>query len=138
MKRILLLSSISLLSAVWAFAQYDSKPSSTTTQSSTTSTTTQSGSETKSIQGCLSGSDGNYTLTDKSGTVKLTGDTSQLQAHVGHTIQVTGTLASSSASGATTDSAGHPTSSMSGSADARQPTFNVSSFKHVSPTCATQ
>jgi hypothetical protein len=138
MKRILLLSSISLLSAVCAFAQYDSKPSDTSTQSSTTTTTQSSTSDTKTIQGCLSGSDGNYTLTDKSATVKLTGDTSKLQAHVGHTIQVTGTLASSSASATSTDSTGQKTSSMSGSADAQQPTFTVASFKHVSPTCATQ
>ncbi len=137
MKRILLLSSISLLSAVCAFAQYDSKPSTTTTQSTTTTTQSNS-SDSKTIQGCLSGSDGNYTLTDKSATVKLAGDTSQLQAHVGHTIQVTGTLASSSASSSTTDSTGHQTSSMSGSADQHQPTFTVASFKHVSPTCATQ
>ncbi len=132
MKRLLLLSSISLLSAVCAFAQYDSKPSDPATQSSTTST--QTSTDAKTIQGCLSGSDGNYTLTDKSATVKLTGDTSKLAAHVGHTIQVTGTLASAT----TADSTGQKTSSMSGSADAQQPTFTVTSFKHVSPTCSTQ
>ena len=76
-----------LLTTAWAVAQYDSQSSSQS--SSDMSKTT--------IEGCLSGSDGNYSLTDKSGTTyQLTGDTAKLQNHVGHTIQVTGTSASDS------------------------------------------
>src|SRR5215469_4755802 len=51
------------------------------------------------VKGCLSGSDGNYTLTDNSGTAyQLSGDTSKLSSHVGHEIQVTGTTAEAAAS----------------------------------------
>ena len=120
MKRIFLLSSILLLSAVFATAQYESQPNDQSSSGATKTT----------IQGCLAGSDGNYSLTDKSGTTyQLTGDTAKLQAHVGHTISVTGTA--TSASGA----AGMQTGSMSGPAEG-QPTLNVMSFKHVSPNCS--
>lgn len=120
MKRIILLSSILLLTTAWAVAQYGSQSSSTS--GSDMSKTT--------IEGCLAGSDGNYTLTDKSGTTyQLAGDTAKLQNHVGHTIQVTGTSASNDGS-----MTGKQSGSMSAPSDA-QPTFNVTSFKHVSATC---
>lgn len=134
MKRILLLSSILMLSAVWAMAQYGSQPS--TSGQATTDTTTQSshsstdaGSTT--LQGCLGGSDGNYSLTDKTGTkYQLSGDTSKMTAHVGHTVQVMGT----SGSGASSSTTSSQTGSMSGSADSGH-TFNVTSFKHISGSC---
>lgn len=51
------------------------------------------------VQGCLSGSEGSFTLTDKSGTTyQLTGNTTSLNAHVDHEIQVTGTTAEAAAS----------------------------------------
>ena len=82
------------------------------------------------IVGCLSGSDGSYSLTDKSGTTyQLTGDTAKLQNHVGHTIQVTGTSASDSTM------RGKQSGSMSAPSDT-ETTFNVTSFKHVSSTCS--
>ena len=59
------------------------------------------------VRGCLSGSDGNFTLTDNKGTAyQLTGNTADLSAHVGHEIQVTGTTAEAAASavGATSKS----------------------------------
>ncbi len=127
MKRILLLSSILLLSVTWAMAQYDSQ-SSASSQSSSSSDMSKT-----TLQGCLSGSNGNYTLTDQSGaTYQLTGDTAKLEKHVGHTIQVTGTPITSSASNTTS---GNPSGSMSGSAEAQQ-AFNVTSFKHVSSKCS--
>jgi hypothetical protein len=122
MKRLLLLGSILLLSAVFALAQYGSQPSGTA--SSDLSMTT--------IQGCLAGSTGSYSLTDKSGTTyQLTGDTAKLQAHVGHTISVTGTTTPSAGSASAAGQSG----SMSAPADG-QPTFSVTSFKHVSPSCS--
>jgi len=122
MKRILLLSSILLLSVVCAVAQYDSQ----------SSASSKSSGASKTIEGCLAGSNGSYSLTDKSGTMyQLTGDTAKLDKHVGHTIQVTGMTTTSSASKTSTE---NPTGSMSGSADMQQ-TFNVTSFKHVSANC---
>ena len=81
------------------------------------------------MEGCLSGSSGNYTLTDKNGTTyQLTGDTAKLSAHVGHEVKVTGTegAGSSSASGAAAGTAG---------AAGAQQTLQVTSVKHVSKTC---
>ncbi len=44
------------------------------------------------IRGCLSGSAGNYTLTDHNGTIyHLVGAESQLQGSVGHEVEITGT-----------------------------------------------
>jgi len=72
-------------------------------------------------------------LTDKSGTTyQLTGDTAKLQAHVGHTIKVTGTTTSSQGSASAT---GQSSGSMSAPSEA-QPTFNVTSFKHVATSCS--
>jgi hypothetical protein len=118
MKRIFLLSSILLLSAVFAVAQYDKQPD-----------PSNPGANVTTVEGCLAGSTGNYSLTDKFGTTyQLTGETAMLQAHVGHTIQITGTSAPN------THTTGDKAGSMSGSADARQ-MFTVTSFKHISPHC---
>src|SRR5260370_14234092 len=86
--RHLLLLSVLLLGVSWAAAQnYPSQK-----------TPTGAGSET-TVQGCLGGSDGNYTLTDKNGTsFHLTADTAKLSEHVGHEIKVTGTATSAPAS----------------------------------------
>lgn len=122
MKRMLLLGTMLLISALCAVAQYE-RPDPSTDNSAAGKTT---------IQGCLAGSTGSYSLTDKSGTTyQLTGDTAKMQAHVGHTIKVTGTSEDSS-------STAGQSGSMSAPSEA-QPTFNVSSFKHVSTSCgATQ
>lgn len=122
MKKPFLLSSILLLTAAFAVAQYGSQSGSNPSSSDMSQTT---------IQGCLAGSDGNYTLTDKSGTTyQLTGDTAKLQNHVGHTIQVTGTSAPDAG-----DMSEKQSGSMSAPSDS-PPMFNVTSFKHVSATCA--
>lgn len=125
MKKILLLSSILLLSAVWAVAQYDNQTGTSGQSSSAASPTT--------IEGCLGGSNGNFSLTDKAGTTyQLTGDTAKLEKHVGHTIEVTGTAMTSSASNTNPQTS---TSAMSGSAESQQ-TFNVTSYKHISSKCS--
>jgi len=129
MKRILLLSSILLLSAMWAIAQSSSQPITTSPSSSDQGNMT--------VEGCLSGSVGNYSLTDKSGTTyQLTGDTARLENHVGHTIQVTGSTAPNSDSSAA-NAPKDPSGAMSGStgSNGAQTTLNVASFKHISASC---
>jgi hypothetical protein len=114
-----------LACGVWVLAQ-QSYPSSS---SQTTQSQTQSNASNKtSVQGCLSGSAGNYTLTDSSGTkYQLSGDTSKLSAHVGHEVQITGT----------TSQSGTPSSTASGtSSSTGQQTLNVSGVKHISSTCS--
>lgn len=124
MKKLMLLSSVLLLSASWIVAQQ--YPSHSSGQTSTQTSSDQSGKQTK-VQGCLSGSDGNYTLTDKSGTAyQLKGDTSQLKEHVGHEIQVTGTTSGETA-GQTGTTGG-----------ATEQTLHVSSMKHISASCSSR
>jgi hypothetical protein len=45
------------------------------------------------VQGCVGGAAGAYTLTDATGkTYQLAGDTSKLADHVGHQVQVSGSM----------------------------------------------
>ena len=120
MRQLFLLLSVLLLGLSWAVAQ-----DSSTGNAGQTSRTGAGGQMT--VEGCLSGSSGSFTLTDKNGTAyQLTGDTAKLTEHVGHEVKVTGTSGSAgaSASGA----------SGAGSAGAGQ-TLQVTSVKHVSKTC---
>src|ERR1041385_6535067 len=164
MRKTSLITAILLLSAVWAVAQTSpsSSPQSTTpdassqqstspsstspsqqpSSSTTTQTTTTQTTETSSgnvIEGCLSGSAGNWTLTDQSGkTYQLSGDTSKLSDHVGHHVRLMGTDNSSSASSSSSPSSSNPSSSASatgaGSSSGSQPTFTVQKVKMISST----
>jgi hypothetical protein len=114
MTKIVMLAIALLASAAWLQAQQYPPE-----------TTKQTGSSQNKIEGCLQGSDGNFTLTDGSGTTyQLQGDTAKLTEHVGHEVQITGT------SGGAGDSAN---SASAGAAS--QASINVKSIKHVSKTC---
>ena len=121
MTKTFLLALSLLVSAAWIQAQSQyPQPGSSQTRS------TASGQST--VQGCLQGSDGNYTLTADDGTkYQLQGDTSKLSAHVGHEVQITGSTTSASAT--TNPTTGTPTSST------QQPTLSVQKMKHISKTC---
>jgi hypothetical protein len=128
MQRLLLLS-VLLLGASWAVAQ---DPATAPGQNdSTQSTPTQSGSThagagAQTVEGCLSGTNGKYTLTDKQGqSYDLTGDTSKLADHVGHEVKITGTAGSGSPS----------SGSQMGNTSSGGMTLEVSSVKHVAKTC---
>jgi len=78
------------------------------------------------VEGCVSGSDGKYTLTDKQGTTyQLTGDTSKLAEHVGHEVKITGSTSGGSASSGAASAAAGGSQSL-----------EVKSVKHVSKTCS--
>lgn len=131
MRQVFLFLSVLLLGVSWAVAQGTSPTSPSTSNpdsSAQTSSQTSAGGET-TVQGCLSGSSGSYTLATKDGTTyHLTGDTAKLSEHVGHEVKITGTAnsaASSPSSGAASSTAG--TSS--------EKSLQVSSVKHVSKTC---
>jgi len=105
----------------------DSAGSSSTESSQKDSSMSETGTSGNSIEGCLSGSDGNYTLTDQTGaSYKLTGDTAKLSEHIGHEVKITGTKSSASATGA---------SDTMGQTGGAQQSIEVSSVKHVSKTC---
>jgi hypothetical protein len=126
--RQLLALSVLLLGLAWAAAQ--NYPSQTSpNQTSPSHKSSNSGGQT-GVQGCLSGSDGNYTLTDKNGTTyQLMGDTSKLTEHVGHEVKITGTTGAGAAS---SGAAGETGASQSGAASQ---TLQVSSVKHIAKSC---
>ena len=143
MRRAILTTCMLLLCGLWAVAQ-ESNPQSS--QPTTSSQATSTGNAT-TIQGCLSGSSGNYTLTDKSGTAyQLTGKTEKLSSHVGHEISVTGTPSQSSTasasggaanpSSAASPSAASPSAASPSASASTGQTFEVKSFKHVATTCS--
>jgi Protein of unknown function (DUF5818) len=143
MRQVLLCVSVLLLGLTWSFAQTNGS-SETSPSGSTAGASQSSGAQSGSsgqmgqsnasghttVEGCLNGSNGNFTLTDKNGnTYQLTGDTAKLSEHVGHEVRVSGSSsgAGASASGGTTGGA----SAGSGS----QQSLQVTSVKHVSKTC---
>ena len=82
------------------------------------------------LEGCLQGSNGNYTLTADSGTVyQLTGNTSNLSEHIGHEVRIIGTIPGSTS--ASTPSAATPGASQ-------QTMLEVKSVKHISKTCTSK
>ena len=122
MRHVLLLS-VLMLGVTWAAAQTPGQsPSTDSSPSSAGQTAGQASSSHTTVEGCLSGADGKYTLTDKTGTsYQLTGDTAKLADHVGHEVKITGSAGSGSAASA-------------GSAAGGQ-SLDVSSVKMVSKTC---
>jgi len=137
MRQVFLFLSVLLLGVSWAVVQGTSptSPSTSSSDSSAQTSSQSSASQTSAsgyttVEGCLSGSSGSYTLAAKDGTTyQLTGDTAKLSEHVGHEVKITGTAnsaASSPSSGAASSSAGSTSSEKS---------LQVSSVKHVSKTC---
>jgi hypothetical protein len=119
MRKIFMILSIMLLGLTWAIAQDQTGTAS--------SRAGHSASGQKTVEGCLSGSNGNFTLTDKNGmSYELTGDTAKLSEHVGHEVKITGMP---SAGAGTTGGA-----SASAGAGSSQ-SLEVSSVKHISKTC---
>jgi hypothetical protein len=146
MKKITLLVAILFLSAMWVVAQTGATSPSTGSSSagqsasspdqsapgSSASADQGMGSKSK-IQGCLSGSAGNYTLTDASGkTYTITGDSSKLADNVNKEVELTGKAMESSASSASSpSSAASPSGASSASAQ-----FEASKVKKISDSCS--
>lgn len=130
MRQLLLVLSVLLLGLSWAVAQSttsQTSPSSTSSGQATSGQTAHSGNGNEmKVEGCLSGSNGSYTLTANNGkTYQLSGDTAKLSDHVGHEVKITGTMGSE---------AGTPSSGGAMGNTGAQ-TLDVTSVKHVSKTC---
>ncbi len=145
MRKMLLITAMLLLCGAWMVAQTGSYPRGGTSSSGTSASHGQMGtsasqepmgaqtgtgsSAAEKIEGCLSGSSGNYILTDKAGTTyRLEGDSAQLSKHVGQEVRIEGRMASSSAG---TSSSTSSSTSASGS----EPSVNVARVHKVSSTC---
>ena len=124
MAKRLMLAMALLLSAAWVNAQQYPQTSSSQTGST--------GSEQAStVQGCLQGSNGNFMLTDDAGTTyQIQGDTAKLTEHVGHEVQITGTVSTASSASTSTSPEKGTTTSAS-----QQRTIQMQDVKHVSTTC---
>src|SRR5438477_4212698 len=138
MSKTVLLTACLLLSTAWVVAQQSSAPdtSGSSQTGATTASSSQSGTSSEAnantIQGCLNGSSGNFTLTDKSGTTyQLAGKTSDLSKHVGEEVSIHGSQ-SSAASGSASANAG----SAIGSART-SPSAGASSSANQTPINAT-
>jgi Protein of unknown function (DUF5818) len=81
--------------------------------------------KTETVQGCLQGSNGNYTLTDSSGNVyRLLDHSNLLGEHVGHEVRVSGPT--QVVNNATAESEAAPAGSSA---------IDVKHVKHISKTC---
>lgn len=147
MKKTILVIAALACSALWAVAQTSTMPSSQSGAGQTSSSASSS-SNPVTVDGCLAGAAGSFTLKDKATgtTYNLAGDTAKLASHVGQELQITGTAASASAtsggsSSATPSSSANPSSSASpagaGSSAGGQ-TLNMTAAKMVSSTCSAQ
>jgi lysozyme len=120
MKKTLTITAILLLVAALGFAQ-DPSASAAGSQTSTQSSD-------QSLRGCLSGSEGNFTLASDNGqTIKLSGDDAKLKEHVGHMVEVKGMAEQGSAD------------ASAASSGASQPqSFAVSDVQMISESCSSQ
>ena len=120
MTKILMMVCTLLLSAAWLQAQSEHAGNPSDKPTSAHAST---------VEGCLQGSNGTFTLTDESGvTYQIQGDTSTLDEHVGHEVQITGTT--QTASSDSTQETG-----SASSAGAQQSIIQLQDVKHVSKTC---
>ncbi len=132
MPRMLMLTLVLLCSAAWMQAQNSAPPDSPAGSAQGGTAASQAGQGMAgqiSIEGCLQGSNGTFTVTDDAGaTYQLKGDTSKLSENVGHQVQIMG---SSSESDATSSSSG------TSQGNAQQQALTVDKVKSVSDTCKT-
>lgn len=133
MRKALYLAAALLVCSAMVFAQESGSTSSpsqsgaqSSTQSGTSGASTQTGTTTdqnnsmsgQATQGCLMGSNGNYTLTDATGaTYQLQGDDSELSSNVNKQVEVMGTPGTS-ASASTSEPGSTSGNASAGNANA--------------------
>src|SRR2546423_4705149 len=143
MPKTLLLAMALVFSTAWLPAQ-DQYPSSGSSQPSTSqpnsgqmnsTATGANASGQTSVEGCLQGSSGNFTLTDNSGTTyQLQGDTSKLNEHIGHEVRITGSTSASAGASASASGSDNSNNMSPSGARGSQQTLTVEKVKHVSKT----
>ena len=131
MKKVILLASIALLCASFAWAQQTAAQSD---QSSSASASASPNSGT--MQGCVSAVDGNYVLTqDETGaTYQLVGSEDQLKSHVGHEVRITGQVTNAGSS--PDQGPGSSATGSSGTGASGSSVIQVSDVKMISKKCS--
>ena len=127
MQKTLLLLWLGVLGASLALAQ-DTSPA-----ERSAAPTSDPPASANSVQGCLTGMDGSYMLTQDgtSTTYKLMGNETQLKKHVGHEVAITGELSSNSGSAGAASDQGQAGSSSGSSA-----AIQVTDVKMISKKCS--
>jgi hypothetical protein len=106
----------------------------------------QDASAGNSVEGCLGGSAGKFTIIDKAGTtydlqLPASADSSKLNSHIGQEVRVSGTMSNAkdaSAAGAAGAAASAATQAATGSsASSSHPSISVTKIDKVSDTCST-
>jgi hypothetical protein len=112
-----------LLTGAFVWAQQSPTPSQDQSQANQAQTTNDYGS--RSVQGCLSGSSGNYMLKqdDTGATVKVSGEDAKLLGHVGQEVSIVGVVTN-----------GSTATTAPGSA---QPTIEVAQVTEIANSCGT-
>jgi hypothetical protein len=123
MKKLFLFTVLGLLCASFGWAQQQADQSSA------------SSVQVGTVRGCLSGSDGNYTLAqDSSGKMfRLVGNDDQLKGRIGQEVLVTGQLTAGASAADQSDGSAKSSAGSSASGNMVQ----VSDVKMVSQTCNT-
>jgi hypothetical protein len=114
--------------------QLGSKVNATLDQSSQSSSQmgTSNSAQNQKVEGCLSGTEGNFVLTNRAGTTyKLQGENSELSNHVGQEVRIVGTESNAGSAASTTSS----TSSEASSNPSNGNTIIVQKVKKISDAC---
>lgn len=129
MRKSLLVVSLLLLSTAWVLAQTSSSADQSSTPPATSIT----------IQGCLSGSAGNYILSDSASgkSYTLVDKNNKLDSHVGHQVEIGGSLAPAQSAEDKPSAPAKDASEQKPAPDAQQ-RIDVSSVRMISETCSTK
>jgi len=98
-----------------------------------------------SVEGCLGGSAGKFTIIDKAGTtydlqLPASADSSKLNSHIGEEVRVSGTMSiakDSSAAGASGAASSASQTATGSSSSSSHPSISVTKIDKVSDTCST-
>ncbi len=136
MRKTALLTILLLVVAAWATAQQPTSPAASTAPGQE-KTEPRPSADTTTIEGCLGGSSGNYTVTDKSGTsykLLLPDDSKNavLDKHVGQDVRVNGTLAKADS----TTAPGAGESKEAAEASKGQASIKATSLEKIADTCS--
>jgi hypothetical protein len=135
-----------LCCSAWLTAQTSSSQTGGSTGTNTGTSGSPAGqvnpaSQQDNIQGCLTGSDGDFTLTDSKGIkYKLAGNTSRLSSYLEHQVEVKGKVAGSGGETSNSPMSTDTSTGTQGTGTATKQgvvqTFHVSKVTKISDSCS--